>query len=156
MKRNFIIAIVLLAVMCALAAVISDNFLIGLFGILLVPLVLAFDICFYVMPFAIIILATLGILQFVIKDYKKFDKYFMIFIMILLFGLLNWKIENAVSATGYFMTNEIIKIYVLISGLSVIGAILSYISKKKDTRYYLPIIITICCYTIYYCFFRGV
>ena len=155
MKKNLII-LVLLIIICVIATMIAENFLIGLSGLLLIPLMFILDLCFYITPLALIILAVLSIWQFIVKDYKKFDKFFMIFIMIAVFGILNLKYENVISLTNYFIKNEMIKLYTYILGLSMIGLLTLYISQKKDTRYYIPIILFIQSYAIYYCFFRGI
>jgi hypothetical protein len=155
MKKNLII-LVLLIIICVIATMIAENFLIGLSGLLLIPLMFILDLCFYITPLALIILAVLSIWQFIVKDYKKFDKFFMIFIMIAVFGILNLKYENVISLTNYFIKNEMIKLYTYILGLSMIGILTLYISQKKDTRYYIPIILFIQSCAIYYCFFRGI
>ncbi len=155
MKKNLII-LVLLIIICVIATMIAENFLIGLSGLLLIPLMFILDLCFYITPLALIILAVLSIWQFIVKDYKKFDKFFMIFIMIAVFGILNLKYENVISLTNYFIKNEMIKLYTYILGLFMIGLLTLYISQKKDTRYYIPIILFIQSYAIYYCFFRGI
>lgn len=155
MKKNLII-LVLLIIICVIATMIAENFLIGLSGLLLIPLMFILDLCFYITPLALIILAVLSIWQFIVKDYKKFDKFFMIFIMIAVFGILNLKYENVISLTNYFMFNELMKLYMWIMGLFIFSAAILYISNKKDTRYYLPIVLLILSYAIYYCFFRGI
>ena len=155
MKKNLII-LVLFIIMCVIATMIAENFLIGLSGLLFIPLMFILDLCFYITPLALIILAVLSIWQFIVKDYKKFDKFFMIFIMIAVFGILNLKYENVISLTNYFIKNEMIKLYTYILGLFMIGLLTLYISQKKDTRYYIPIILFIQSYAIYYCFFRGI
>lgn len=155
MKKRLILIFILLSVVCAIAFIASDNFLVGFAGAALLPLVFAFDLCFWIMPLTLISLLVLSALQFIIKDYEKLNKAFIICILLCVLGFLNLKAESIFEQTNYILAQDYLKLYVCLIGLFILEFILIHISKKKDTRYYLFIVIPIICYTIYCCI-RGI
>ena len=154
MKKFLFIILALLAIF-AIAYFISDNLLIGVSALILLPLNFLFDLCFWILPLSFLILTILTVYQFIIKNYQIFDKIFITGFLIYSIGMLNLKLETLTLKTNYLLPEDFIKIYAFVATIIIIGILLSYISCKKDTRYYIPLVIIMYIYTIWYCF-KGI
>lgn len=148
--RRVLFILLVTAAICTIAAIISDNFLIGLAAVLFLPVFFLFELCFYIMPISLVVLAVLSIWQFIIKDYKKFNSIFEYLIICSALGIVNAKTESIMAATTYLLPEDLTKIYVYIFALIVTGIGSVYIASKKDSRLYLPFVIFMIGYLISY------
>lgn len=109
-----------------------------LWGMLVVlPILVAVDICFVTLPITVLSVFGLSIYTLVKKDYQKFNWLYELLIMMIVLGLISYNLETLLNDYYYILSSSYIKLYWNI--LAVICCTLSvmFLSRIKDTRVYI-------------------
>ena len=107
--------------------------------IIILPILIASDICFATLPITIPILFGMTGYTLIKRDYEKFNSAYEIILIMITVGIINCEIDWILNLKHYVMNTNCLRLYwyTLLLILFIYG--IMYVSRKKDTRLYLLI-----------------
>lgn len=115
--------------------VYSFSMLWGFFIVL--PILLAVDICYFMLPLTVFSLFGLSIYTITKKDYTKFNELYKWLLIMVVVGLFNLNIEKMLDSSAYVNEGSFIKLYW--NAIAAVACTLNimFLSRIKDTRVYI-------------------
>ncbi len=122
-----------------------------LWGLLVVlPIIVAADICFVTLPFTVITVFGLSIYTLVKKDYQKFNWLYELLVMMIVLGFFNYSLETLLNNNYYVMGVSLIKVYLNILAAVCCTLSIMFLSRIKDTRVYIATYVLAVLFHIFY------
>ena len=116
----------------------------GIWSLLIIfPMLLLVDLCFFTLPVTIPALFILSAHVLIKKDYEKYIPAFNILIMAISCGILNMLTDTLMNEEKYFMEYYGWKFILFLLCLVLLYYSLKFISKFKDNRIHIYVYVTL-------------
>ena len=128
--------LVIAACLCAALNINTFSLILRFFAL---AVLLITDLCFFALPYSIILVFALSLYTIIKKDYLKFNFLYMILFTIIILGITNMNIDSLYNNGPYLYNGLDIRSYWHAFCGIVLTAGVLYTFKRKDARAYVYI-----------------